>query len=130
MVIGGQDNSSRYSSAYQKGLSDAEALISSTIEELEMWGFGEEPSHKAPSVKASEKVILNLTISQQQAQQISQTINLSQYDAEVQSKVNELLDELKKKSKNKTKIVDAVKWLADKGTDALIAILIAGLHLS
>ena len=108
-------------------------MIKSIIEELETWGYrgeqneGGEPAKQPPH---DSRVVLNLTISQQQAQQITQSINLSQYNPEVQQKVQELLDELKKESKKKPKIINVVKWLADKGADALIAILLAATHLT
>jgi hypothetical protein len=133
MVVGGRDNSAVYARAYQSGLNSAEAFIKSVIEELETWGYEGESGSNSKTSRAplSEgKVVLNLTISQQQAQQITQTINLSQYDQEVQEKVQELLDELKKETKDKPRIINAVKWLADKGADALIAILLAATHLT
>lgn len=97
---------------------------------METWGYGGETASVSKSPKVGEKVILNLTISQHQIQQITQNINLSQYDAEVQEKVHELLEELKKQAKDKPKIINTVKWLADKGADALIAILLAATHLT
>jgi len=134
MVVGGADNSERYYKAYQSGLDSAESYIKSLIEELETWGFnGVSATSDENAKKASPsdgKVILNLTVSQQQIQEITQTINLSQYDQDVQEKVEELLAELKKPKKDKQKIVGAVKWLADKGADALIAILLASTHLT
>lgn len=131
IVIG--DDDTIWIDAYQRGLNEAESFIKSTIEDLETWGYGSDDNdkgHETIDHSLDNKVILNLTISQQQAQQITQSINLSQYDLEVQEKVRELLDELKKESKNKTKIIDVVKWLADKGVDALIAILLASSHLA
>lgn len=133
VITMGGDNSAAYARSYQSGLNDAEAFIKSVIEELETWGYGGEGDKDNEAAKQSapdSKVVLNLTISQQQAQQITQTINLSQYDPEVQQKVQELLDELKKESKDKPKIISVVKWLADKGVDALIAILLAATHLT
>ena len=130
MTIGGQDNSARYARAYHQGLDGAEAFIKSLIEELETWGYESGATKESSTNSLQDKVVLNLTISQQQVQQITQTINLSQYDHEVQTKVQELLDELKKETKDKPKIVNIVKWLADKGTDALIAVLLAAAHLT
>lgn len=130
MTIGGQDNSARYARSYQSGLNDAEALIKALVEELETWGYESGKAGEGSKISAHDKVVLNLTISQQQVQQITQTINLSQYDVEVQAKVQELLEELKKETKDKQKIVNIVKWLADKGTDALIAVLLAAAHLT
>ena len=134
MLIGGEDNSGRYYKAYQNGLNNVEAYIKSLVEELEMWGFNGVDASKGENIKKASdsdgKVVLNLTVSQQQIQEITQTINLSQYDQDVQEKVEELLAELKKPKKDKQKIVGAVKWLADKGADALIAILLASTHLT
>lgn len=130
MTIGGQDNSARYARAYHQGLDNSEAFIKSLIEELETWGYDSGSTNESSVKPLQDKVILNFTISQQQVQQITQTINLSQYDHEVQEKVQELLDELKKETKDKPKIVNIVKWLADKGTDALIAVLLAAAHLT
>jgi hypothetical protein len=130
MVVGGADNSARYARSYQSGLDGAEAFITALIEELETWGYESKEASKGPQSSERDKVVLNLTISQQQIQQITQTINLSQYDSETQTKVQELLDELKKETKDKPKIVNIVKWLADKGTDALIAVLLAAAHLT
>jgi len=130
MVIGGQDNSARYAKAYRTGLDNAEALIKSLIEELETWGYDSAEPVKDSHNFSEDRVVLNLTVSQQQVQQITQTINLSQYDPEVQDMVQKLLDELKKEKKDKAKIVSIVKWLADKGTDALVAVLLAATNLT
>lgn len=134
VIVGGGDNSVAFSRAYQSGLVSAEALLNSLIEELETWGFNGVPASGDGNAKkaspSDSKVILNLTVSQQQIQEITQTINLSQYDQDVQAKVEELLAELKKPAKDKKKIVNTVKWLADKGADALIAILLASTHLT
>lgn len=132
-VVFGNGDRTQYSRAYQHGLNDAEAFIKSLIEELETWGFNDQPNIKTSAnspLNDENNVILNLTISQQQIQQITQTINSSQYGAEVQEKIQELLSELKKETKNKTKIIETVKWLADKSSDALIAILLASTHLT
>jgi len=133
MTIMGADNSAAYANAYRRGLKDSVALIQSLIEELQTWGFeGVQPSPKPEQKTANNdgKFVLNLTVSQQQIQEITQNINLTQYDPEVQLKVEELLAELKKPTKNKSKIIDSVKWLADKGSDALIAILLASANLT
>lgn len=129
IVFGGGDRGP-YIRAFRRGVDSAEALIRSIIDELETWGYEQSTANASTQTSPQDKVILNLTISQQQVQQITQTINLSQYDADVQEKVQELLDELKKETKDKPKIVNIVKWLADKGTDALIAVLLAAAHLT
>jgi hypothetical protein len=124
------DESAEFARAYERGLDQAVALIKSIIEVLETWGYEAETKSTHGVVKSSEgKITLNLAISQQQVQQISQTINLAQYDADVQEKVEELLGELKKENKDKARIVSIVKWLADKGVDALIAILLASARI-
>lgn len=72
-VIVGGGNDALYSRAYQSGLNDAEAFIKSVIEELETWGYGEDGSKNNGASKqpaADSKVVLNLTISQQQAQDV------------------------------------------------------------
>ncbi|MBM3210437.1 hypothetical protein FJZ39_03825 [Candidatus Saccharibacteria bacterium] len=126
----GDGDSRPYVRAFQSGVSSADAFVRSIIEELETWGYEPKTLTDSSQTLDRDKLILNLTISQQQVQQITQTINLSQYDADVQEKVQELLDELKKETKDKPKIVNLVKWLADKGTDALIAVLLAAAHLT
>lgn len=81
VVTMGGDNSAAYARSYQSGLDSAEALIKSIIEELETWGYeGEQNDGNKPAKQPPHdgRVILNLTISQQQAQQITQSINLSQ----------------------------------------------------
>lgn len=123
ILVGGADNSARYAKAYHRGLDDAESFIKSIIEELETWGMSNDESARVSSNKSSSTII-NLTISQQQSQEIIQSINLDDYDDETKSKVNELLDELKKKDKNKVKITNAIKWLADKSVDVLITIIL------
>lgn len=127
------DNSSLYRRSYLSGLSSVEAQIRSIIEELETWGFGDDGNSRNKDINEAgnnREVVLNLTISQHQAQQIAQSINLSQYNEDVQTKVKELLEELRRERKNKNKIIDIVKWLTDKGADALIAILLASTNLT
>ena len=48
----------------------------------------------------------------------------------LEAMINELFDELKKQEKNKSKISNIVKWLADKSVVALIAILLAQANLT
>jgi len=118
--IPGQPDNSR--EEYLNGLSEAEASLESMIEEIELWG--EPASTKPTSSKKSEKdVIFNLTISQQQAQQLSNEIEIEQYEPEVREMIKDLLQELQKKNKNRDKIVSIVKWLADKSVDALVALI-------
>lgn len=120
-----------YIQPYNRGLDNAKVFLESTIEELELWGYaGENAGKKVKAQDNKDGVVLNLSITQQQSQQITQSINLSQYDKEVQDKVQELLDELKKETKSKVKISNLIKWLADKGVDALIAILLASANLA
>lgn len=133
VVWGGGDNSGVNHAAYLGGLNQAQSFLEVLVEELKEWGFeGGESASKSNHASAAHKeaVVFNLTISQQQVQQITQTINIAQYDEDVQNCVYQLLDELKKKDKDKTKIIGLVKWLADKGADALIAILLASTHLT
>lgn len=130
MVVAGSNEGVMLSQAYHRGMDEAEAFIESIIEELELWGYESNTANADVQTSLQDRVVLNLTITQQQVQQITQTINLSQYDTDVQEKVKELLNELKKESKDKPAIVSAVKWLADKGIDALIAVLLAAAHLT
>ncbi len=123
VLSGGDDDRSYWQSSYQSGLNYAESFIKSIIEELETWGAPGDISQSQIRNKAVSTII-NLTISQQQSQQIIQSINLSDYNSEIKEKVTELLDELEKTNKDKTKIKDTVKWLADKSVDVLIAILL------
>ncbi|HSX31302.1 MAG TPA: hypothetical protein VLE99_05280 [Candidatus Saccharimonadales bacterium] len=111
--------------AYIRGLDEAEASIEAMIEEFELWGAPQEK--KAPTSRQRNRgdVTLNLSISQQQAQQLKNEMSLEHFSPDVQQKVTELLDELQKREKSKEKIKEAVKWLADKSVDALIAILVA-----
>ena len=119
-----------YAAPYASGMNDAEAFMKSLVEELELWGYSSSSTDLDKQSSRGKQVVLNLTITQQQSQKIAQTINLSQYDQNVQDKVQELLSELRKKDKSKKKISDTVKWLADKGVDALISILLASANLA
>jgi len=130
MVLAGGDNSAAISSMYQSGLNQAGAFLESLMEELQTWGLDTLLKNNQPSSNDADKFNLYLTISQQQAQQIIQTINLDDYDEEVRERVQDLFAELKKKDKDKSKIATIVKWLADKSVDALIAILLAKASLT
>lgn len=133
-VLGGSRDDYYISQSYQAGLRQAEAFIETLIEELQTWGLNDSlntQSH-ASGQRSSQAPTYNLhvNLSQQQVQQIIQTINLDAYDEETKEKVTELFDELKKQEKDKSKISNIVKWLADKSVDALIAILLAQANLT
>lgn len=110
--------------AFIRGLDDTEAILESVIEDLRLWdGIDENRSEQSKASKSDTTI--NLTISQQQSQQVINDIDLSQYDTEVQANVRELLDELKKKQKDRKRIQKILLWLSDKGVDALIAVLLS-----
>ena len=66
----------------------------------------------------------NFFLTQSQIQEVHNEIDFSSYDPEVQSNVEVLLEELKKKEgQDKSKIASTVKWLADRSIDVLIALI-------
>lgn len=130
-VLTSGDDSAHINKRYQSGLREAEGFIENVMDELQTWGL-DTPANSIESDTANindKPFNFFLTVSQQQAQQIIQTINLEDYDDETKRQVNDLFQELNRKEKNKEKIKDIVKWLADKSIDALIAILIAKTNL-
>ncbi|HEX6462505.1 MAG TPA: hypothetical protein VFZ58_04545 [Candidatus Saccharimonadales bacterium] len=135
-VLTDGDDSIWINKRYQSGLNEAEAFIETLMEELQTWGLDTGiPNSQHASLKESlphqDKAFnLFVTVSQQQAQQIIQTINLDDYDEGTKRQVNDLFQELNKESKDKGKIASIVKWLADKSVDALIAILLAKANLT
>lgn len=134
MILGGSSDDYYINESYQSGLNQAEAFIETLIEELQTWGLNTTSDKESGTTSRQSPQAptyhLHLNLSQQQVQQIIQTINLDAYDDETKEKVNELFDELKKQEKNKSKISNIVKWLADKSVDALIAILLAQANLT
>lgn len=134
MVLGGSRDDYYISDKYQSGLNQAEAFIETLIEELQTWGLNDSTSERSGASNASSTHAptyhLHVNLSQQQVQQIIQTINLDAYDKDTKEKVTELFNELKKEEKDKSKISSIVKWLADKSVDALIAILLAKANLT
>jgi len=135
-VLTSGDDSVWINQSYQSGLNQAEAFLETLMEELQTWGLDKEnPSDREYSGNGSlrqknEAFNLFVTVSQQQAQQISQTINLDNYDEKTKQQVDNLFQELNKKTKDKGKIASIVKWLADKSIDALIAVLLAQAKLT
>lgn len=133
-VLGGSRDDHYISQKYQSGLNQAEAFIETLIEELQTWGLNDSSSKQqnpaSTTTSHAPTYHLHVNLSQQQVQQIIQTINLDAYDEDTKEKVTELFDELKKKEKDKSKISGIVKWLADKSVDALIAILLAQANLT
>ncbi len=130
VFAGGDDDRAYINERYQSGLNQAGAFLETLMEELQTWGLDD--GHKDSSSRQDQDKAFNLyvTVSQQQAQQIIQTINLDDYDDETKQQVTELLAELNKKNKDKVKISNIIKWLADKSIDALIAILLAKANLT
>lgn len=129
----GSDNDDFYiNQRYQSGLNQAGAFLETLMEELKTWGLYDLKLEQSPPKQTSKDQPFNLflTISQNQAQQIIQTINIDKYDDETKDQVKTLFEELNKKNKNKSKIADIVKWLSDKSVDALIAILLAKVNLT
>jgi hypothetical protein len=132
-VLGGSRDDYYISQSYQSGLNQAEAFIETLIEELQTWGLNDSANMRPEAANAHSQAPtyhLHVNLSQQQVQQIIQTINLDAYDENTRAKVNELFDELKKEDKDKSKISNIIKWLADKSVDALIAILLAKANLT
>src|SRR5690606_23055939 len=88
-VLGSGDDDAWINKRYQSGLNQAEAFIETLMEELQTWGLDDQSvnSHTSNS-DDSRNLNLYLTISQQQAQQIIQTINLDDYDEKTRSRVN------------------------------------------
>ena len=125
MITFGGDNSRSESSSYQSGLDSIESFIKSVIEELTIWGSPSSQSESTNKVQPTQHTNIYLTISQSQSQQIIQSINLDDYDDDTKQKVELLFQELQKKNKNKQVIAETIKWLADKGVDVLIAILLS-----
>ena len=132
-VLTSGDDSEWINQTYTSGLNQAEAFIETLMEELQTWGLDDSNNKKFTEKNKTnvEQSPYNLyvTVNQQQAQQIIQTINLDKYDNETKEKVELLFSELSKLNKNKSKISNIVKWLANKSIDALIAILIAKANL-
>lgn len=130
VFVGAGDDSAYINERYQSGLNQAGASLETLIEELQTWGLDDGNNKSSSRAKPDPGFNLYLTVSQQQAQQIIQTINLDDYDNDTKEKVTELFAELNKKDKDKPKISNIIKWLADKGVDALIAVLLAKANLT
>ena len=125
MITFGGDNSRSENTSYHTGLNTTESFIKSVIEELNVWGSPNDTGKDAEEkTKATPHMNIYLTMSQSQSQQIIQSINLDDYDDETRKKVELLFQELQKKDKNKKNIAEIIKWLADKGIDVLISILL------
>lgn len=108
---------------YVNSMQNMKELLVSFIEQLEL--FTPSLSRNEKNEEKKQPIVQNFYITQSQAQQIENSINIEGQSAEVKEKVEELLNELKReKTKNKTKIGEIVKWLADRAIDVLIAILI------
>ena len=104
---------------HQQEITMIDTELQTTIKSLERWGY--QQTHTRPDDSKDNRVTINNI--NQQTQNNLQTINLSQYDQQTQNKIQELYNELGKEKQNKETIRGILKWLADKGIDALIAIL-------
>lgn len=122
------DNSELFMYSYNDGLLNAKALLEAFVEELEIWGYsnGSEDivaTEKSSSTNTQQPVVnFNISQNQTQSQSVSNPINLSMYNEEVQEKLKELAKEIRKPN-NSGKIAPIVRWLADKSIDALITLL-------
>lgn len=124
-IFFGDDNDNElFTRSYSNGLLDAKALLEAFVEELETWGYdGESEAERSKAAKNQQPTVnVNVSQNQTQSQSISSPINLSVYDKETQEKLKELAEEIHKPN-NRSKVISIVKWLADKSTDALIALL-------
>jgi len=107
---------------FVRSMQDIKELLASFTDQLEL--FAPAASGEKTKEQPKSQLVQNFYISQLQAQRIENLINIEEQPEEVKVKVEELLSELKKeKTKNKSKIAEIVKWLADKAIDVLIAII-------
>ena len=105
-IFGGSgDDSTHINERYQSGLNQAGAFLETLMEELQTWGLDNGEKHHLSSGRTNQDKTFNLflTVSQQQAQQIIQTINLDDYDDDTKQQVTKLFAELNKKDKDKSK---------------------------
>ena len=110
---------------FVRSMENMKELLLSFIDQLEL--FAPVISREEPTRQPKSQLVQNFYISQSQAQQIENSINIDELPEEVKSKVEELLSELKKeKSKDKLKIAEIIKWLADRAIDVLIVIMAKG----
>jgi hypothetical protein len=121
-----EDSPAYTDSIYRNGLVRAQALLAGCITLVPVLDLSSHSQHVSSADNRAVTVTVNLnqTISQTQSQKIFNEIELEQYDPEVQDKVKELFNELEKEEKDKPKIKSALSWLADKGADALMAIIL------
>ncbi len=110
----GADNGEIFKDSYNSGLESARAVISSQIDEIKLLGI--------PSIVQLEAFSNGININVNQNLLLN-NLDMSNYDYEVRAKVEDLYKELKKKDRDKSKIIKIVRWLLDKGADALIAII-------
>ncbi len=113
------------SRCYLDGLSEAESLLGAFIDTfcgIDITNKNETPSANSKSAQPSISIVNNISQNQNQSQSVSISIKLSDYDKQTQEKLKELAREIRKPN-NRGKVIPIVKWLADKGIDALIALL-------
>lgn len=116
---------------YSRGLNKAEIFIETLVENIKMFGIDnidnteDVPKQTTkPNRQVESSLIQNIYLTQNQVQNISQTIDFDNLDSDIKIKVEELFNELKKQDgKDKNKIGLIIKWLADRAIDVLIAII-------
>jgi len=127
LTMRGGDNSAEDQEAYISGLKKARSKLASIIEQIELFDY----SNKTKSEKQNNKtgLIQHFHFSQSQIQQIENKIDIQTLDPEVKKQLDLLFRELsKEEGKNKLKIGEIIKWLADKAIDVLIAIITAKIN--
>lgn len=110
--------------ACREGINSTIAYLNSQIEDIREWGLPEEKTKVMSGRKSGMQISITQNQSQAQAA-IFSGINLDKYDKETQRKAKELFDELEKPHKNKLKISNIIKYLADKAVDVLITIMVS-----
>lgn len=109
------NNDRLFLDSYNSGLDSARAVISSTIEEIELFGLDYDKELNASNnngvhINVNQKITIN-------------DIDISNYDKETVDHIILLKNELNRPSVDEKKVKALIKWLLDKGTDALIAII-------
>lgn len=110
--------------ACREGINSTIAYLNSQIEDIREWGLPEEKTKVMSGRESGMQISITQNQSQAQAA-IFSGINLDKYDKETQRKAKELFEELEKPKKNKVKISDIIKYLADKAVDILISIMVS-----
>jgi hypothetical protein len=109
--------------AYKKGLEQDKATLLALKENVETYGLSETVTESSKDIKRSS-ITQNFYLNQTQVQAVKNELNIEALDAETKSKLTDLLGELEKPSnKDKAKIRELIKWLADKAIDVLLALI-------